>query len=128
MQWELKYTFSNKWYYDVDIDYAEVSILVDENFEDIFAYLFEQKYDTKYRETAWMLEKNAWDFYKELEQKWLNNQIDTYQLYRFDDKFKEYLKKLHEFEALQKAAQEVVIEYADEMYSSSDDEEYDWMY
>ena len=128
MQWELKYTFNNRWYYDVDIDYAEVSILVDENFEDIFAYLFEQKYDVKYRKTAWMLEKDAWDFYKELEQKWLSNEIDTYQLYRFDNNFKEYLKQVYEFEALQKAAQETVIEYADEMYNSSNDDEYDWMY
>lgn len=91
----MRYTLYYDYYHT---DGTQVSIVVDENFEDIFAWYFTNKYDTKYNSHNWFLEKDSWDFYHQIENKWLRNEIDTWELYH-DIDFKKFLHNLYEDEA-----------------------------
>lgn len=58
-----------------------LTVNVDENLKDIVAFLFYKKYDKYYNELSWYLEPGAKEFVNELEQAWLNDAIDTFELY-----------------------------------------------
>ena len=98
-------------YYSINIDEYDISISqypykVYENFDDIFAYYFEKKYGHKYDWHNWFLEKDAEKFYREINNKWLHNQIDTIELYSFDVDFSDWLQEKYENEAYEKVLRE----------------------
>jgi len=72
-------------------DEFDVDIYTQENFKDILAYYFEKKYEVPYTETSWVLEKDAREFVRDLENRWLNDEIDTFTLYH-DESFLNFLK------------------------------------
>ena len=71
-------------------DEFDIEVPVQENFKDILAYYFEKKYEVPYSETSWVIEKDARGFVRDLEDKWLHNEIDTFTLYH-DSEFLEFL-------------------------------------
>ena len=77
-------------YLDV-YDEFDIEVPVTESFRDVLAYLFEKKYDKPYSELSWYLEEGAKDFVKDLEDKWLHNEIDTFTLYH-DRDFLDFLE------------------------------------
>lgn len=70
-------------------------LLVQESLEDIFEFEFQKKYDKTYSPLNWFLEPNSILLYKDLENKWLRNEIDTYKYYYNNEEFKDYLLKKH---------------------------------
>lgn len=93
--------------YDIDIYYEDYAYQIYENFKDIFPYLFQEKYHIPYNELSWHLEEGALEMYRELENKWLNNELDTFTLYH-DEDFLTYLKKLYVNEVLGNIEREVI--------------------
>ena len=77
--------------YDLESTY-DVSVTFSEDFKDVLAYLFQKEYGVYYNDTTWLLEPNAKEFVKDLEDKWLRDEIDTYTLYH-DDDFLEFMSK-----------------------------------
>ena len=75
---------------EYDTKYLEVPI--EENFDTIKAYLFEKRYEVPYTDTTWLIEKDAREFMRDLEDKWNHNEIDTFSLYR-DEDFLEFVRK-----------------------------------
>lgn len=69
------------------------SIGIWENLQDIFEYLFEKEYNVKYNDLNWFLEPNARLFYKDLEDMWIHNTLDTSSLYTPYSDFKEYMMR-----------------------------------
>ena len=77
---------------DLDVyDEFDVEIPIQEDFKDILAYYFEKKYEVPYTDTGWVIEKDAREFVKDLEDKWLHNEIDTFTLYH-DRDFLDFLE------------------------------------
>jgi len=66
---------------------------IDEDLQDIFEYNFQIKYDKQYNPLSWYLEPNSKELYKELEELWKNNNINTHKLYIEDYAFQEFLKE-----------------------------------
>ena len=78
-----------------DLDQEEeydMAIPITEDFKDILAYLFEKRFEVPYTETGWLIEPGAREFVNDLENKWLHNEIDTFELYH-DSDFLEFLSK-----------------------------------
>ena len=61
------------------------------------------KFRKKYSALSWYLESGAKEFVKDLENKWLNNKIDTVAMYQ-DFKFLDWLKERYYEKALSKAS------------------------
>ena len=76
---------------DLDLDSEfDIDVKVSENFKDVLAYLYKKRYEKEYDELSWYLEDGARDFYSDLENKWLHDEIDTFTLYH-DNDFLEFL-------------------------------------
>ena len=104
----LTYTFDED-YYGIYIINPEFQYCINENFEDYFEFMFEKKYNIKYRENAWMLEKDAYQYYSELKKKWYEDEEfnqSLYNLYEYNEEFKSYLKSKYREDALQEAAKD----------------------
>lgn len=67
-------------------------ISVDENFQDLFEYMFKHEYGKPYNSLSWYLEPYAKTLYKELESMWMNNAIDPLDLYH-NAKYQTFLKE-----------------------------------
>lgn len=81
MRYTLYYTFNEEldggrtlWAVDYAYD-------VEQRFDDILRYLYEQKFDKKYSELAWYLEPGAKEAVKGWESAWIQNDIKSYDYY-----------------------------------------------
>ena len=86
----------------------EVGYRLDEDFNDIFEYTFEQMFHTKFNCMNWHLTEGAKALYKEMEGKWLKNELDAYYLYRDDRGFEEFLMGKYSKEAAKLAESQVI--------------------
>jgi len=66
-----------------------------EDLQDIFEYMFEKEYNKPYNELGWYLEPNAKELYKEVEDLWLHNALDTFELYNHDYNFQTFIMNKH---------------------------------
>lgn len=76
-----------------DLDTYDVvteDVTVGENFDDVLAYLYQKKYNKEYNELSWYLEDGAKEFVYDLEDKWLHNDIDTFDIYH-NEEFLDFL-------------------------------------
>lgn len=100
-------------YINLDFLYDEGQIklnypfTVEENISDISRYLFEKKYHKKYDELGWYLEPGAKAFIKDLEDRWLRNQIDTFDLYELNFNFRDWLKEYYTTDAIRACTREL---------------------
>ena len=91
MNYSVSYHFTGKC---PDVDVYETlesgQVLISESLEDALPYLFEKHFGVPYRELGWWLEPGAKEWVKEIEYKWMHNQLDLSEVY----KDKEFLEEL----------------------------------
>ena len=110
MKTNLKVSVSIKTYPLSSFGYDVVhTYVIDATLQDIVEYLFEQEYHKKYNELSWYLEDNAKEFVRDIEDKWMHNQIDEYALSN-DPSFKRYLIKKYKDEIERDCYRKVDIE------------------
>lgn len=101
------YDFVEECYYhnckEYWLDVRDYPYVVTEDFDDIYQYKFETKYGRKYDDRNWLLEKDSLEFYHELENQYLRNEIDSYSLYNQDDDFYTFLYNKYRDSALERA-------------------------
>ena len=74
-------------------DFDEMySYVVDTTLQDYVEYFFKQEYRKEYNPLAWYLEDNAREFVKDIENKWMHNELDEMSLSN-DVSFRKFLKK-----------------------------------
>lgn len=100
-------------------DYKEVSVPIEEDFKTILAYLFKKRFDVAYNEMSWYLEKGAREFVRDLEDKWLHNEIDTFDLYH-NDEFLEFYKEFNDIKI--ELDEDEFIDAFEEFYDDCKDE------
>ena len=66
-----------------------------EDLQDVFFFFFEKEYNKPYNELSWYLEPNAKALYKEIESLWLQNKLDTFDLYKHNYDFQTFIMKKH---------------------------------
>ncbi len=73
---------------DIDFQYKLESgtILVYEDLNDALPYLYEKHFGIPYSELSWYLEPGAKEWVKELEDKWMHNELDLSEVYN-DEEF-----------------------------------------
>ena len=63
--------------YDLEEEYGTtVTYVFTEDLDDIVHFLYEQEFKIPYNELNWYLQPGAKEFVKDIEEKWLKNQID----------------------------------------------------
>lgn len=91
MNYSVNYTFTGKC---PDIDLYEKlelgQVLISEDLRDAIPYLYQKHFGIPYAELGWWLEPGAKEWLKEIENKWMHNQLDLSEVY----KDKEFLKEL----------------------------------
>ena len=76
-------------------DEVEIFTHVDEDLRMLVAYFYEQHFNKPYNELSWYLEEGAKEFVKEIEDKYWNNEIDSFALSR-DESFIDFLSEHYE--------------------------------
>lgn len=75
---------------------------VDIGLQDIIEYLFKEKYGITYKPLSWYLEDGAREFVKDIEDSWLRNEIDVYDMLQ-DLSLKDFLRDKYKEEVRQAA-------------------------
>ena len=66
---------------DLQEDYSVVATYTfSEDLDDVISFLYQEKFGKAYNELDWYLEPGAKEFIKDIEEKWLKNQIDGYEI------------------------------------------------
>jgi len=99
------------------------TIAVDEDLQDIIAFLYYKKYEKPYNELSWYLEDGAKEFVKDIEDKWLHNTLDTFSLYQ-DPEFLEFLSDWYTDELTEEQLEDLMEEYKDDVMDEIDDLEW----
>lgn len=107
----------------------DYSFTFSEDFNDVFAWMFQEKYNVKYGELSWIIEPGAKEFYKELEDKWLHNDLDVSNLYHNEEfldfvieRKNEDIKEDEIEDALDEALDDIREMVRDELYNMSQEE------
>ena len=104
-------------YYE-DIDY---SIVVEVTKEDYIEHLWFKKFNVPFNIMTYLLYDKQGVYYKELENKWLHNEIDERTMNSESD-FISYLNSKHKNEAIEEQMKEEEDEDPDEWWDNLDDE------
>lgn len=92
----MRYKIKNTIYYEcIELGIegeVEVTGSVDEDLKMLVAYFYEQHFNKPYNELSWYLEPGAKEFVKEIEDKYLHNEIDSFALGR-DENFINFLNE-----------------------------------
>lgn len=105
------------------------TVSVDENLKDIIAFLFYKKYDKYYNDLSWYLEPGAREFVNELEQAWLADALDTFELYH-NPEFLDFLSDNFPDNFSQEELDDFLDQFADEIATeldNLDEEDIDWI-
>lgn len=86
----------NEFSYDDVCDYD-----IDVSMQDIIEYFYYKKYNKHYDYLGWYLEEGAKEFVKSIEDDWLHNRIDEFELAN-DKEFREFLKSKYEYDVERK--------------------------
>ena len=78
---------------------------VDLELQDIIEYLFKEKYGKDYSPLSWHLEDGAREFVRDIEDSWLRNEIDEYDMLR-DLSLKDFLKEKYKEDVAEVCATE----------------------
>lgn len=79
--------------YELDIEEdIEVESYVEEDLKMLIAYFYQKHFGVPYKELGWWLEEGAKEFVKDIEDKWMHNEIDSFELMR-DNDFLEFIKE-----------------------------------
>lgn len=105
MSTTLYYTFETENEFCVDYPF-----IVFENLQDIIEYNYELRYNKPYNPINWYLDEGAKDLVKDLEKRWVKNQIDTFKYFNMDFEFKDWLHQKYESEAFAK----FILDYAND--------------
>lgn len=97
---------------DALCDYYEIPINDDIN--DIVAFLYQKKFGVEYQWNNWKLQKGAEEFVNKIEDDWFHNKIDTVKLYQ-DQEMIKFASLRHADELADSIAEEAV------EYRSDDD-------
>ena len=103
MRHTIYYSFNDS-YDDMNILEQDFKFMLEEKFEDIFEFEFENKYHKQANNFTWFLEPDAKEFYKSLEDRWQTNSIDYFK-YLQDPIFYSWIKDKYYHEALELAYQ-----------------------
>ena len=103
--------------------YETFDICIDENLQDIIAFLYYKKYDKPYNELSWYLEEGAREFVKDIEDQWLHNTLDTFSLYK-DEEFLEFLSECYTDELDEEQLEDLMEEFKDKVKDELDDLEW----
>lgn len=77
---------------ELDIDEEiEVESYIEEDLNMLIAYFYQKHFGVPYRELGWWLEEGAKEFVKDIEDKWLHNEIDSFELMR-DTEFQQFIQ------------------------------------
>ena len=118
MEHVLNYYFENIEYRGIDLS-VEYEYYIQEEKNDVVNYLVEKHFKNLPLSSYSKADERAYEKY--IESKWLNNEIDTYRMYRRDDDFIQYLKDKYYDEALEQADDDFDEAYDEYMYEHEDD-------
>ena len=105
-------------FYDYDISITSdddtlntsytVSYKIPVEVQDIIEYYFEQHYKVKYHPLAWIVEDNALQFVKNIEEQYFSNKIKEFDLYVQDRDFIQFIRNKYVEEMLQKELYNII--------------------
>ena len=98
---------------------------IEESLQDIIEYYFEQKYHKKYQELAWIVEDEVLEFVKDIENKWIQNKIDLFDLYVNNRDFKEFIQNKHLEEFVKSIEHKFIQEFEEKKEQSIDEDDYE---
>lgn len=99
-------------------DEKDYELPIQENLDDVKAYLFFKKYGKCYNELSWALEPGAREFVKEIEDSWNANTFDSFSLYH-DQEFMEFIRDViyDDYELTEEQLEDLVEEYKEDIDS-----------
>lgn len=101
MKYTLYYTFNETLDDDKRLWAVDYAYDVEQGFDDILHYLYQQKFNKKYAELSWYLEPGAKEAVKEWEAAWMGNELKYYDYYTsMNYSFVDWLKDEYYADAL----------------------------
>lgn len=109
---------------DLESNFENCHILVSEDLRDALPYLYEKHFDVPYKELGWWLEPGAREWMKEMEDKWMHNQLDLTEVYKDSEFLASLSDKYADYSSvdIDTLRDEFEDEIRDELYSLSNDE------
>ncbi len=99
--------------------YRDGCVVIDtSDIKTLIPYLYEKHFGKKYNELSWYLEEGAREFVKDIEDKWMHNQLEVEEDSEFLNKYFEN----HKDEIVEKYAEDIKDEITEELEALSDKE------